>query len=269
MRRIAVAIIVAMTLLIAGCSGNGPRQGGGNRADLLSGPPVIIAPPDANCTVERPRPAILTGTLAAFVVACYTDDGTSMQLTNTSPAVLRVTSTGGSLTRWEVHRPYDGSWGTEALNQAVPADYDYRLDAALLVPGASLVAEGATPVTTSFTILTFQSAVAYESKVLAKSAEGIAKSRLYPGVGLLQEIATCATAARKVVEAHVSQNKGNIINKLSDSILPCAKLVDDPPTSPVAPTDELVQLARVAKTSLLEDGLQLGARVAVAMSRLR
>lgn len=284
MRRIAVPMIVAIVLVIAGYNGKRSGLGIGYRGDVLSGPVQTLvppettsAPPDGPCNEWWPRQGKLSGPLAEFAVSCYTDDGTSMEFRNTSDAVLRVTSEDPFVRTWWVSRPYDASWATAAVNQALPADIDAS-GAALLVPGSRLVAESAFPVRVNFTALPYESVVGWGSKVLGKYVDGIAnraKYKVNPTAALLQQATACAEAARNVFDAYVSQNEDLFI-KVVDGIVPCVtfiqkvrQVVDDAPTPPPEIASELRQIARGAKISFVEVGLRLGARLAVGVSRLR
>lgn len=252
MRRIAVVMIAAMTLLVAGC-------GSGESEEEPS--------PDDNCTKDWPRRVTLTGELASFAVACSTNNSLGMRLENKSPAVLRVTNAGSARVEWRVTRP-TGSLTAQALNETVP---DYETNAALLVPGASLVATSADHVHLRFTIAPRASTLAYGSNILAKWAEGHLKRVLQtPTQRLHLQIDACVKAAYQSIRAFGYQNDEDVMIQLVEIIPECRSvfklvndIVDDPsPPPPATTANELVKIGQQARSALFDDALRLGTRAA-------
>jgi hypothetical protein len=252
MRRIAVVMIAAMTLLMAGC-GSGESEEG--------------ASPDDGCTKDWPRRVTLTGELASFAAACSTDNSLGMRLENKSPAVLQVTNEGSARVEWRVTRP-TGSLTAQALNETVP---DYVPNAALLVPGASLVATSADHVHLKFTIVPRASTLAYGSNILAKWAEGHLRRVLQtPGQRLYFQIDACVRAAYQSIRTFGYQNDEAAMVQLVEIIPKCRSLfklvndiVGDPsPPPPATIANELVKIGQQARSELFDDALRLGTRAA-------
>lgn len=218
---------VVAGLLVAGISGCGGGDG-----DTTSTSP----PPAPGCSPDLPRHAYVTPVQdSAKVFVCTSRDATSLQLENTSHAVLRVfIPVGSPNTDVSIDVPVDDDVETQASLAAVPGRC-VRGKADCTVPvGGTFHATSSGPIAANFQELA-------QETVFAGAAAGVAAwaaSRVQPrSFSLVNGAVDCGMQARQQLSSS-SPYLSVSLRAALDAVGACASFVSQVNEADAAPKDE-------------------------------
>jgi hypothetical protein len=202
----ALLALITAALLVTGCDGddNGPTtestDGGTPTTESTDGGTATAAQPQEGCTASHPYRADRPGKLAGLFRACVNEDGSSLQVANTSSGSVLVVSAADSSAPPDMLVPPVSSSSPAglAVNEAVPSGCGSSSSGPCkLVPGATLSADGNAPVQ----VLVDLDVGATMSATVASGLASYAASKLQSRALRYQAaVSTCAQSVGKLAK---------------------------------------------------------------------
>lgn len=220
-----IALSVACALAVSACDGHHTDTTTDSVTDGGAGPATTSRPPNQGCTEDYPNRLTNTGPLADTFTTCSTDDGASLQLTNTTSAlVLSVRAGSQDAPELTVLSSAAPSFAESAVNAAVPLGCGgSSTGPCLLTPNGTLTAVAASGVPVALLIDAAKNATV--TATAANSLAGYVAGKFTPRAQqFTMRISKCAQASGAAAAQH--QYAADAIRDSVSASIDCRSLIN-------------------------------------------